>query len=698
MYSFKKIASQLKDKTYQAGRRVGSFCGFYFKKICSDWPSKSQWRQFLKVLTKEEKIAFFVLLSFAISSFSFLFIGFYLKNTELQAAKGGSYIEGVVGQPRFINPIYIGSSDVDRDLVEILFSGLMKYNQEGKIIPDLAEKYEIKEGGKIYEITLREDLCWSDGSPLTSDDVIFTVKTIQNPDYKSPLRARWLGVEIEKFSNDLGIRFKLKNPYTPFLESLTLKIIPKHIWEGIPPENFPLAAYNLKPISSGPFKFQKLNHSKEGSVERLELVRDPKYFGSPPFLSKITFVFFETEKDLIKNYQRGKIQGFSSSLIEGFPGKYRNLNLYSFSLPRYFAVFLNPNTQRNEAQILSQKDIRLALNYATNKEEIIEKVLSGKGKTVNSPVLPDIYGFSTPEKIYEFNLEKAEEILDNAGFLKNEQGNREKIVKQASTFQFKSDLKPGSQGQEVKELQECLSSPPTGGPDIYPEGEITGYFGEKTEKAVIKFQEKYAKEILEPWGFSKGTGLVQKTTRTKLNELCARGEAETLPLKFSLTTTDQPVLVETAQELKSQWQKIGIQVDIKTIEPSVLTREIIQPRKYEGLLFGEVLGIIPDPFPFWHSDQKKDPGLNLAIYQNEKVDKLLEQARESQNPQERKAKLEAFQDILINDAPCIFLYSPDYLYFVDKKIKGIESEIIASPAGRFANIKNWYTETKRAWE
>ncbi|GAI49577.1 unnamed protein product, partial [marine sediment metagenome] len=128
-----------------------------------------------------------------------------------------------------------------------------------------------------------------------------------------------------------------------------------------------------------------------------------------------------------------------------------------------------------------------------------------------------------------------------------------------------------------------------------------------------------------------------------------------------------------------------------------LKREIIKPRNYESLLFGEVLGVIPDPFPFWSSLQKKDPGLNLAMYENKKCDKLLKEVRQSLDEDVRKEKLEEFQELLIEDTPAVFLYNPDYLYLVSKEIKGINVKIITDPSKRFIGIENWYIKTKRAW-
>jgi len=655
-------------------------------------PNKNQRRQFFKVLTKKEKVSFFILLFLFFSSFLFLLINFYFKNTEIRPRQGGTYIEGVVGFPRFINPIYAETSDVDRDLVQLIFSGLMKYDGEGKIIPDLAKEYKILEDGKVYEFYLKENLFWSDGQKLTASDIVFTIKTIQNPDFKSPLRVNWLGVELEKIS-EKALRFELKNPSAVFLENCTVKIISEKAWKDVSPQNFPLTGQNLEPIGSGPFQLKSLNQDKTGEIISLDLVRNPKYSGVSPNLSQITFRFYKSEDDLIEGYQKGEIQGLSLASLKNLEWQKKDFNLYSLSLPRYFAVFFNLNPPADGSRVLSEKEVRQALNYDTCKEEILKEILDDRGKVVESPILPEIYGFKNPSKIYEFNPEMAKEILKNAGFVAAENGKLVKIIKKEPAFQFKSNLKSGSQGQEVKELQKCLARDP----EVYPEGEITGVFGKLTKASVIRFQEKYKKEILEPQGLEKGTGEVLKSTRTKLNEICFENPEEKIFLKFSLATVDQPMLIEAASLLKSQWENLGAEVDIKTFDISTLEKEVIKPRNYEMLLFGEVLGLIIDPFPFWHSSQKKDPGLNLAGFESKECDKLLEEARQSLDETERKEKLENFQNLLIEDAPAVFLYNPDELYLVSKEIKGINVKIITNPSKRFVGIEDWFIRTKRAW-
>lgn len=653
-------------------------------------PSKNQWWQLPKILSPKEKIIFSLFLLLFLSSLSFLSANFYLNNTKIVPAKGGEYIEGVVGLPRFINPIYASLSDIDRDLTQLIFSGLMKYNLDGGFEPDIANAYEILEEGRVYEFELKENLRWQDGQPLTVDDVLFTLQTIQNPDAKSPLRTAWLGVDAEKIS-DIALRFKLKNSSAVFLENTVLKIIPKHIWENIPAQNIPLSSLNLNPVGSGPYKLKNIVQDKEGKITSLDLIPNPFYHDKKPELQKISFRFFNLEANSIAAFKAGEIKGFSPADFPGLSNSANKANLYSFSLPRYFAIFLNSK----DSKLLAEKEIRLALNYGTDKEEILNKAISNYGKSVQSPILPDIYGFKEPSQTYQYDIEKAKEILEKAGFKNRENNNlRERFIKKDLAFQFKNNLSFGSQGSQVQELQKCLAKDS----QIYPEAEISGYFGEKTKTAVIKFQEKYSQDILKPSGLEKGTGEVLGKTRDKLNEVCFGKPEEKIPLKFSLTTVDQEPLIKVAQIIKEQWQKLGAEIELKTAPLNTLEREIIRKRNFDALLFGEVLGAIPDPFSFWHSSQKSEFGLNLANYENKKADKLLEQTRQSLDERERKEKLEEFQDILIEDAPVIFLYNPNYPYLVSKEIKGIKEGIIAEPSKRFLEIENWYVNTKRVWK
>lgn len=639
-----------------------------------------------KVLNKKGKLSFLTFFIAFLASAIFLIVSFYSQRTIIMPANGGILREGVVGQPRFINPVYAASNDPDRDLTNLIYSGLFKYNAMGEIIPDLVESYVVEEDGKVYNISLKTTVVFHDEEPLTSDDVLFTIKTVQNPDFQSPIQAKWLDVKIEKIS-DYQIKLTLKNPYPGFLETLCLKILPSHIWENISAQNFPLSPYNFKPIGSGPFRFKNFSQEKSGQITSIVLEKSPDYYGQLPYLNQISLLFFEDETELLRAAENNIIDAFAPLPSNGYPEVY-NFNNYSFTIPRYFALFFNPK----ENEFLNERVMRLALNYATDKEELKEEVLSGKGTIAFSPFLPDIYGLITSTSSIAFNPEKAIELLEEIGFT-NQDGSLVK-VKKAETMNFASTLTSDSRGKTVEYLQECLA----GLEGIYPEGEISGYFGDKTKAAVIRFQEKYADEILSPSGLTKGNGRVGPSTREKLNQVCIISPEEFIPCEIEITTSEDPMLQKTAELLKKQWGEIGIQTEIQSLSISIVKQEIIKERKYETLLFGQVLGVVPDPFPFWHSSHTNYPGLNLANYKNKTVDKLLEEARVEQDIGLKYEKYETAQEHLLEDLPAIFLYNPDFLYLISNKIKGVTPDLISGPSQRFAGAQNWYIKTKRIWK
>ena len=631
-------------------------------------PSFSQWKKLPEVLSRSEKlVALFALAVLLISSGN-LIQGFYYRLTKEVAAYGGLLQEHIIGSPRFLNPVYSDVNDADRDLVQFLFSGLLEYNEEGVLVPDLAKDYEIQEGGKVFEFNLKENVKWHDGYPFSADDVVFTVKTIQDPKYKSPIRANWVGVEVEKV-NALAVRFSLSQPYAAFPDRLTLKIIPAHIWENINPENFALSFYNLQPIGTGPYKLEKISQDKSGRVNTIRLERYRAYHGKDPFIDSILFTFSDKEESSISTQ-------FSKRTIT-----------YQFPLPRYFALFFNLDAPKEQA-VVKEKNIREALNYAIDKNLLNEQVFKGDGTVVDSPVRADLFGFKTSEQSQRKDIERALSLFAKEGYV---QKDGKLILQQNPIGEFRTDLVRGSQGTEVRKLQECLARDP----EVYPGGSITGIFGALTEKAVIKFQEKYKAEILTPSGLLKGIGAVKAGTRAKLNELCGAKPKEDLPLTITITTLDQSPLTDVAKFLQAQWNELGIETIIQTYPQVELERDVIKPRNYQTLLFGEIVGKIPDPFPFWHSSQKKDPGLNLSSYESKEADQLLGSIRKELDGEARTTMYESLQALLLKDIPALFLYDMPYTYEAAQEVKGIKEHIVGDPSQRFAGMKSWYIKTKR---
>jgi ABC-type transport system substrate-binding protein len=657
------------------------------------WPSKKQWLQFFKVLNKKEKIAFGALFSVFALSLVFLLSSFYVSHTKVVPSDSGRIREGVVGQPQFINPLYSALSDADKDVSELVFSGLMTYDASGNIVPDLISDYKLSADGKTFEFSIKENARWSDGKPLNIDDVIFTVDLVKDSEYLSPLRTNWQGVEIQKISDYKAV-FKLQQAYSGFEENLVnLKIMPAHVWKGISMQAMTSNRQMnvVSPVGSGPYTVKKTVEKPDGSVKSMILVVNKNYYGSKPHIQRIDLYFYGTEAELVNNLQKGNIDAGAIQNPDNYdPKKLKRDSLYSIATPGYFAIFLN-----NQKALFSDKDVRQALAMATDKAALVSGVLKGNGTAVDSPIIPGFYGFKEPAKPLNYDPATAGNLLDGADYIAGADGIRAKTVEKSSGFQFKKTLQQGSSGTDVTKLQQCLAQDSS----IYPSGTVNGSFGADTKAAVIRFQEKYKDDILTPNGLTEGTGKVSAATIKKLNEVCFAVPAEVTSLSFTLKTTNNPILVKTAELIKEQWAKLGIAVQVETMDTAE-AKKVIRERDYDALLFGENLSGIPDPLSFWHSSQIIDPGLNLSWYKDEKADALLEKARaypDYNNPDREKA-LESFQDIVVDDSPSVFLYSSNYMYLLNKKIKGFDETKLTDPSERFANVENWYISTKRVWK
>ena len=184
-------------------------------------------------------------------------------------------------------------------------------------------------------------------------------------------------------------------------------------------------------------------------------------------------------------------------------------------------------------------------------------------------------------------------------------------------------------------------------------------------------------------------GIVEKKPAKK-------GQASTT-IAFTLYTADTADLHQAADDLAAQWKKVGVTVTVKTLPPADLYQNVIRARDYDALLFGQVVGKSTDLYAFWHSSQRNAPGLNVAMYTNSKADRLLEAARTATSTDARRADYTQLAQVIRDDAPAIFLYSPDLIYAVPKDLNGIELTNASVPADRFQNVTDWYMETERVW-
>ncbi len=359
----------------------------------------------------------------AVGALCFWFGALYVAGTKAVPEYGGEYVEGLVSQPRYINPILSQTSEADASISALVYDGLFSYDANGAIVKRLAEDYTVSEDGKLYTVTLKQGIKWHDGQDLSADDVLFTLRAIQDPAYKSPLRGDLLSVDVAMV-DQLTLTFTLKKSYFGFLESLTVGILPKHIWENISPENFLLADYNLAPIGSGPYRFSDSDKDSNGNMLSYELRSFLEHFAGAPYIKTIIFQFYPDERSLLDAYTRKEVLGINSVLPENLPELEvrKSTHVYEMAIPRIFAVFFNVT----KSAALAYDEVRIALSLATDRDAIIREVLSGKGQSADTAILPFMNGYAGDLAFARFDEGRANEILDENGWKRGDDGIRAK--------------------------------------------------------------------------------------------------------------------------------------------------------------------------------------------------------------------------------------------------------------------------------
>jgi peptide/nickel transport system substrate-binding protein len=346
---------------------------------------------------------------------------------------------------------------------------------------------------------------------------------------------------------------------------------------------------------------------------------------------------------------------------DGIVNSYDLIAFKKFSLGKPYIKNLHLYFYKNEEELL----------VAIKKGEVVQassispehtQELKDKGYTITTSTLPRVFGlFFNQSQNTLFTNKNIVKAIDLAI-------DKERIV------------------------QEILSGygVPINGP--IPKNIIDYQTLESTENSSREENLKKAANLLAKDGWKKNeAGFLEKSTTDKK-------KTTVTPLEFSISTSNAPELSKAANIIKENLEAVGIKVEIKTFDVGNLNQIVIRPRKYDALFFGQIINHESDLFAFWHSTQRKDPGLNVSLYTNAKVDKILEEAFTTINEQERIRKYAQFENEVKKDMPAVFLYSPNFVYVVSKDTQGIKIDHITSPKDRFLNVYVWYTKTDNVWK
>jgi peptide/nickel transport system substrate-binding protein len=342
--------------------------------------------------------------------------------TVLRPGRGGTYVEGIAGYPRYLNPLLSGYNDVDQDICALMFAGLTRLNERGEVEGDLARRWDVEytDEGPVYTFYLRSNAYWHDGRSVTAEDVVFTIGLLQDAEFPGPLELGagvWQVVTVEQVDRRT-VRFTLPAPYAPFLDLTTVGILPAHLLRGVRAADLPSAEFNLSPVGSGPFRLAEIEAQDE-TITSMVLERFERYYKAAPYLDRLQFRFYSSDQTVFKAYEDGEVQGIGHIPISELERARAapDLNLFSAQLAEYALVFLN--MQHPDVLFFQEPEVRQALMYALDRKSIVEQALNGQGLVAHSPFLPGSWAYKDDVFRYTRDPEMSLARLEEAGWQKS---------------------------------------------------------------------------------------------------------------------------------------------------------------------------------------------------------------------------------------------------------------------------------------
>ena len=496
------------------------------------------------------------------------------------------YVEAIVGSPDRVNPLFAPLNEADADLASLVFSGLTRLGPEGRVLPDLAESWEVSPDGLIYTFKLRRDVNWHTGPAFTAEDAVFTYELLADPELPSDPRLGELWRQVSCDAPDeFTLLCELSEPFAPFLSFTTIGILPKHVLEGMTAVDIFASPFNQAPVGTGPFRLATLNEAEA------ILRANPTYYGEPPAIDEIEIRFYPDPSTAAVALSRGEVQGL---LLLGPDADQEDFDLltstgglraYTSNRTLILMLFLN-----NSQPPFDDKALREAVALSVNVDDVISDLLGGRAVRADSPIVPGTWAYNPQLNPRPHDLDAARQLLEEAGWEMTDAGVRQKDGKE---------------------------------------------------------------------------------------------------MRISLLTDQDPLRIAIAQTIANQLAEVGIQVAV-TPQDSDLRREFLATHQYQAAIFGWDPGADPDPYLVWHSSQVESPDDgNIAGYQNEDADRVIEEARQTTDLDKRQTLYYTFQQKFLEDVPSVLLYYPVFTYFVAEEVQNIELGTLFQTSSRFANVIQW---------
>ncbi len=462
--------------------------------------------------------------------------------------------------PTRINPL-LATDSASGEIAGWIFNGLVKFDKNGRIAPDLARSYDFVNDTTLV-FHLRKGLKWHDGKDFTASDVLFTYDFMMSDKVVTPYKSDFKYVKKVEVLDDLTLKVEYSQPYFKALSIWTMGILPEHLWRD---EKDPMSSdLNRLPVGTGPFMMKK----PFAVNERIVLEGNPQYHEHPPYISKQIYHYIGDPAAEFMMLKSGKLDigglsplQLSRQIDDRFKKRYA-----VYEQPSHSYTYLGFNLR-----IEKFRDVRVrrAIALAIDRQEIVDLLFFSHGSPCYGPFMP--------------------------------------------------------------------------GSDVYP-----------TEFEPEKYDPAKAMKLLKEVGYDRSH-----------------------PLEFTLVTnTGNETRINAAQIIQQQLGRIGVKMKIRTMEWQAFLNTIVFPRNFEAVLLGWSLSLIPDAYSIWHSDGDKKGGFNFVGYHNSEADRLISESEKITDPAKFASNYRRLFEVIVRDYPYVFLYIPNSIIAVEKKIKGIEPSII----------------------
>ena len=341
------------------------------------------------------------------------------ETEDIEPDFGGDYVEGIAGIPARVNPFFASENTVDATLASLIFAGLTRLDERGVPFPDLAQTWTVSPDGTLYTFTLRPGLLWQDGVPLTAEDVVFTYELLQSPDLRNaPDLQSALESAVFTSVNNSTVTVELPEAYAPAPAYLTLGILPAHLLRNVAPDALYDSPFNQRPVGSGAYRIETL------ALDRATLIANPAYHFEQAFIQRLELRFYPDDGALLQALQSDEING---ALFESGLGpsdvleiqQRSDLRMSTLDKGEITYVYLNL-----EIPLFQSRRLRQALLYAIDRDALIRDVLRGQAARADAPIAPGSWAYSPSLTRYGADPQLANLLLDEAGWLKGEDGIR----------------------------------------------------------------------------------------------------------------------------------------------------------------------------------------------------------------------------------------------------------------------------------